>query len=230
MQIRSEEAPTRGRRRRARMMPSAGRRLCAAILVSLALASADGAETEDPWSVLTSLRDHLSAAPQSADFVQIFQPSGFTTSEREEGQMHLSLPTCLRWDYETPYPKSFLLCESMVYSWNPGETTGRRLRLEKSDEPGLDLLRLRVEELQSRYEARVQTSSDDSVEVVLVPTTEDRLLAEARIRVDPMANQLLALAYEDLEGNATRFEISNYRSLESPLELLPPDDLEWIDE
>lgn len=229
MQTRSEGEP-KGGCRRARPRPASGRRLCAAILVALALAASGAADTDDPWSVLTSLRDRLSATPQSADFVQTFQPAGFSSSEREEGQMHLSLPSCLRWDYTTPYAKSFLLCESTVYSWNPGETTGRRVQLDSGSEPGLDLLRLRVEELQTRYEARVQTSTEDSIEVVLIPTSEDRLLAEARITVDPTANRLLALAYEDLEGNATRFEISGYRSLETPVELLPPDDLEWIDE
>ena len=180
--------------------------------------------------MLESLREGLSAAPQSADFVQTFQPFGFSSSERENGQMYLSLPACLRWDYEIPYAKSFLLCDSMIYTWNAGESTGRRLHLENGNEPGLDLLRLRIEKLRSRYTAEVQSLTDGSLEVILTPTAESVVLSEARITVDPLAYHLLALAYEDLEGNATRFEISGYRPLERLDKLVPPADLEWIDE
>lgn len=210
---------------------SAIRHPLSTVLVGLlTLASNTRAEADDPWSVLESLREGLTAAPQSADFVQIFRPSGFSSTEREDGQMHISLPTCLRWDYETPYAKSFLLCDNVIHTWNAGESTGRRLHLDSGPEPGLDLLRLRIEELRARYTAAMDSLDDGSIEVNLTPTAESVVVAEARITVDPIANHLVALAYEDLEGNTTRFEISGYRPLESPDKLVPPADLEWIDE
>ena len=194
------------------------------------MASIAVAETNGPWSVLESLRESLSTAPQSADFVQTFQPYGFSSSEREHGKMYLALPTCLRWDYEIPYAKSFLLCESMIHTWNKGESTGRRLRLETGKEPGLDLLRLRIEDLRSRYTAQMQSSTDGSVEVSLTPTGESVVLTAARITVDPVDDHLLELAYEDLEGNTTSFEISGYRPLERLEWFVPPAEVEWIDE
>ena len=62
----------------------------------------------------------------------------------------------MRWDYTTPFPKSFLLCGGTVHAWNEGDQTGHRYRVDRKKEPGLDLLLLGVDELKSRYQATAQ--------------------------------------------------------------------------
>jgi len=184
----------------------------------------------DPWQLLETLRGNLSATPQRAGFVQEYLPAGFSTGDRESGDLYLAIPECARWDYLEPYPKSFLLCETEIHAWNPGDRAGRRYTFSGSDEPGIDLLRLRLEELQQRYTAQLEDSQQQSIVVVLSPREESFPIAEARLTMDMQARHLLGLAYSDGEGNASRFEISGYQPLDDRAVFEPPAGLEWMDE
>jgi outer membrane lipoprotein-sorting protein len=194
-----------------------------------------GAETPSPapnraWGYLEELRDSLAATPQGADFVQTYLPAGFSSGEQENGRLALALPDCLRWDYETPYAKTFLLCDDTVYSWNEGETSGRRQLIEAHNASGLDLLRLGVDGLRQRYAAALEAADEGRVEVVLTPLEPDGEIASARFAIDPRSVRLLALGYSDLEGNLTRFEISGYSRLGSRDVFVPPEDIHWLED
>ena len=55
------------------------------------------AQTEiDPWSQLRALKDGLTGEVVSADFVQTFLPSGFSSGDEETGVLSISIPDCLR--------------------------------------------------------------------------------------------------------------------------------------
>lgn len=192
--------------------------------------SSQAAEPHDPWRVLGELRDNLGARPLQASFVQTFQPAGFTTGDRETGHLYLSLPECVRWDYEEPFPKTFLLCESTIHTWNPGDQAGRRFLLADSDEPGIDLLRLQIDDLRQRYDATIEEGEDGSLQVILSPLAEDPTIAEARVTMDKQRRLLSTLFYRDLEGNASRFEITGYESFEETDRFEPPTDLDWLDQ
>jgi len=184
----------------------------------------------DPWSVLGELRDNLADRPLKASFVQIFQPAGFSTGDRETGNLYLSLPQCVRWDYEEPFPKTFLLCDSTIHTWNPGDQAGRRFLLADSDEPGIDLLRLRIEDLRQRYDAYVEEEEDGNLRVILSPLSESPTIAEARVTMDKQRRLLSALSYRDMEGNTSRFEITAYESFDGTDHFEPPTDLDWLDQ
>lgn len=187
-------------------------------------------DQEDAWVLLGELRDGLTAAAQAASFVQHFLPAGFATGDQESGKLYLSLPECVRWDYLLPYPKTFLFCETTLYTWNPGDEAGRRLLLPDSDQPGVDLLRLQLDDLRQRYLAEVERSLDGSTEVVLSPRSEDVEIAEARLTIDATGRRLKALSYRDREGNSSRFEITAYQSLVDGGHFDPPADIEWFDQ
>lgn len=190
----------------------------------------DSEDTHDAWRLLDTLRGNLSATSQRASFVQEYQPAGFSSGDRESGDLYLAIPECVRWDYLEPYPKSFLLCDTEIHAWNPGDGAGRRFTFIDSDEPGIDLLRLRLEELQQRYSAQLENDQRESIVVVLSPRSESVAIAEARLTIDLPAEHLLGLAYTDREGNVSRFEISGYQPLSERAVFEPPAGLEWIDE
>src|SRR4030095_1478731 len=101
------------------------------------------AQEVDPWAVLKNVRQSLvEAGPSGASFAQTFIASGFSSGDKESGRIALALPDCMRWDYLSPFPKSFLLCGGTVHAWNEGDQTGRRYRVDRKNEPGLDLLLL----------------------------------------------------------------------------------------
>jgi outer membrane lipoprotein-sorting protein len=203
--------------------------LLLAALALLPLGAA--AQDADPWMTLKNVRQSLvDAGPTGANFVQTFTAAGFSSGDQESGRLALSLPDCMRWDYTTPFPKSFLLCGGTVHAWNEGDQTGHRYRVDRKKEPGLDLLLLGVDELKSRYQATAKAAEDSKVEIALIPKKKDIAeLTDATLTVDPASRRVVAVAYHDREGNLTRFEITGYQDLARQGSFSPPGNLRWVD-
>jgi len=206
------------------------RALVLAFAVLLTMPREPLAATEDPWAAIAALRGRIeSASPLAAEFVQTFVATGFTTGDSESGQVYLDLPACLRWDYGGDFPNSFLLCGHLAHGWNHGEKSGRRQFLSRDDEPGLDLLRLEVEELRKRYKARLVGLSGDLTVIELTAAGDEITeVRDATMIFAPGEPGLRSLDYHDLEGNLTRFAFSTYRPVEEQGIFAPPADLEWI--
>lgn len=197
------------------------------LLTSFALALPVAAQT-DPWAVLAGVRQSLvEAGPTEARFTQTYMPAGFSSGEKENGSLMLSLPDCMRWDYRDPYPKSFLLCGGLAHSWNPEDKTGRRYRIDRRNEPGLDLLLLGLDDLKVRYKAAVKSVEGGRIQVSLTPKGKVEELADAALTVDPKSQRLVAISYHDREGNLTRFEIREYRDLPRRGQFSPPTGIRW---
>lgn len=208
-------------------------RIASALLLVVAAAGGAGAATPapEPWELLADLRAELSEnGPLIADFEHTYIPAGFESGESEGGTLAIALPDCLRWDYTWPFYKTYLLCGDRVHSWNPGEASGRQYPVERSRAPGLDLLLLGIDRLQSRYEATLLPAEDGHTRVRLVPTEPIADLTSAVFTIDAARSRLIALEWTDTESSRTRFELSDLRPL-GRLELFsPPADLEWISE
>jgi outer membrane lipoprotein-sorting protein len=206
--------------------------LCLAAL-SAAAATKPAVVSSDPWSVLQSVRTSLAdAGPVQASFTQTYVPAGFSSGEKESGRISLNLPDCLRWDYLDPTPKVFLLCGDMVHAWNTDDKTGRRYRINRANEPGLDLLLLGVDNLKGRYQATV-ASDHEKLAVSLSPRPSSGAanpqseIADARLVVDPATHRIVEVSYHDREGNTTRFSIATYQPLPSSGQFSPPSGIEW---
>lgn len=185
----------------------------------------------DPWTVLKTVRQSLvEAGPTGASFVQTFTAAGFSSGDQESGRIALQLPDCMRWDYTNPFPKSFLLCGGTVHAWNEGDQTGRRYRVDRKNEPGLDLLLLGVDELKSRYQATAKPADNGRIEIALLPK-EKKLaeLTDATLVVDPASKRVVAVSYHDREGNLTRFEITGYQDLSRQGSFSPPSGVRWVE-
>ena len=205
---------------------------CLAALLAAASAPAEA----DAWSALRELRDRLEARPQVAEFRQEYLPAGFSSGDSETGRLTLALPGCLRWDYGEPFPKSYLLCRETVWTWNPGEESGRTFTVDPEQERGLDLLRLGVERLAERYtaelvEGELVEGSPPRRAIRLEPLGPAGEIAEATLTLAASGDTLAELSYRDVEGNRTRFEFSDHRPLPADaLDLAPPEELTWIEE
>ena len=203
--------------------------ICVVLVSSVDRVAAEESEATNPWQRLQSVRAILTATPTSATFVQEFQPAGFSSGDRESGMMYLALPDCIRWDYQLPYAKSFLLCNETIYLWNSEETTGRRHALRVSEQPGLDLMTLQVDLLRERYEAEVVTTSPDQIELTLSPREPTTDLASATVIIDPRHNRPISIQYADRQGNLTRFDLADYQPLDNSNCFDPPADIQWLD-
>ncbi len=187
---------------------------------------------------LGEVRDQLRArSPLAADFTQTFVPSGFSSGDTESGTLYIDLPRCLRFEYQKPFPKNFLLCGDWVYTWNPGDPSGRRFLVNDSEAAGIDLLRLEVEALKGHYRAELGAGDASRTVIRLIPTDGAADIREASVEVGKTENSsgttetpsLLALAYVDRSGNRTRFEIAGYRKLATKADFETPP-LEWLED
>ncbi len=186
------------------------------------------ASAADPWTWLTRVRRSLvEAGPTTAIFTQTYVPAGFTSGEKESGSLALHLPDCLRWDYQEPYPKGFLLCGDMVHAWNPEDHTGRRYRIDRKNEPGLDLLLLGVDDLKARYGAVTRSSPNGQIEIALSPKGKAGELSDATLAVNPATLRVVEVSYHDREGNLTRFQLADYRPLSRPGQFSAPPGIRW---
>ena len=216
--------------------------LALAVALSLGAAGAEDSETrfEAAWAHVAAVRAGLAeASPLTAEFVQSYTPSGFSVADEESGTLAMNLgrageaaSDCVRWDYEEPFPKGFLLCDRVAWTWNPGETSGRRQLVGRADSFGLDLLRLSVDQLRGSYRATVVAQEAGRMEVRLVPDGPAAAeIRDASLEIDAAAGTLLALSYHDVEGNLTRFALGEYRPVAEPgVVFTPPTGLTWLEE
>jgi hypothetical protein len=195
-------------------------------------ARAQTAAAPDPWKVLQGVRQSLvDSGPTAAAFTQTYIPAGFSSGDSESGRLALALPDCLRWDYQDPYPKGFLLCGGVAHSWSAQDKKGRRYRIDRRNEPGLDLLLLGVDDLKNRYRATSRRLDGGKIAVDLAPLAAKRQeeLTDASFVVDPAAQRLAEVSYHDREGNLTRFVIKDYKGLPRQGQFSPPSGIRWED-
>jgi outer membrane lipoprotein-sorting protein len=202
-----------------------------AVLVCLAAMPAAPAAAVSPWELLADMRVALEEdGPLTGKFEQTYIPAGFSDGDVESGYLSLWLPRCLRWNYEEPQEKSFLLCDGEVYFWNPEDEGGRHYEIDPKEEPGLDLLMLGVSELRERYVADSEKLADGTYRISLAVPADVGGDFHATIHVDPVARRVVGLEYTDDEGNLTRFAISDYQKLAHTGLFQPPQGIEWTDE
>jgi outer membrane lipoprotein-sorting protein len=207
------------------MGPTCKRLLPVTVLAAWTAAAAQG---PDPWSLLSGVRDSLvDSGATAARFVQTYVPAGFDSGDSESGELALALPDCLRFDYEAPEPKSFLICGETAHFWNRDDKTGRRYTVDRREEPGLDLILLGLDQLKERYRATQGQAAAGSLEVTLTPRQEQAELASATLVIDTASRRVTALSYSDGEGNRTRFEITGYRPLRRGSRFDPPAGITW---
>src|SRR4029453_16738257 len=129
-------------------------------ILAMALPLCGARAAADAWSVLDRAREQMHGqGPQLWSFEQTYLPSGFDRGEQESGRVALDLPKCVRWDYDDPYPKSFLLCDKTLWAWSAGDPAGHLYELDEA-QPGLDLLLLAVPDLTQRYDASAQPAGE----------------------------------------------------------------------
>ena len=181
-------------------MKSFGSTLTMLILVA-GLSSSPAAATS-PWELLEDLRQSLlDAGPITGQFKQIYVPAGFSTGDEETGHLSLWLPKCLRWNYQEPQPKHFLLCNEQVWFWNDLGEDGRHYYIRPEEEPGLDLLLVEVSKLKQRYVAESSKLKDGTFEIRLATPEDAAQPFRATIRIDPVADRVVALAGDTMESD-----------------------------
>ncbi len=209
-----------------------------ALLLAAALpvlpAAPSPAVAQDAWGVLSEARSAFEQGAWTADFTQTYVPAGFSSGDSETGTVAIALPGSLRWDYQQPYPRTFLIVGTAAYSWNEGESAGRRGEVAERDRRHLDLLRLDLEALREHYAAALEAGAlDDGTavhRVAMTPQTEGDVIEGATLLFGVASGRLVGLEWSDVEGNATTFRFSGHRPVEDSSRFVPPAELDWFEE
>jgi outer membrane lipoprotein carrier protein len=196
------------------------------LLLMLLLSASPAAAQPEPWAALATARARMQEdGPRVLTFRQTYLPTGFDRGEEETGRVALDLPRCVRWDYDDPYPKSFLLCGERLWSWNPGEPVGHLYDLDTA-QPGLDLLLLAVDQLDDRYTAQAQAAGN-ATRVHLTPKRSDaQSLRDAAILVGE-DGRVRELTYRDAEGNRSTFRFAPTKALPPGGHFTAPATVKW---
>ncbi len=205
--------------------------LLASALALAVAAAADESTEASPWVLLENLRNGMqSSGPMTTRFVQTYVPAGFSEGDSERGHLSMWFPDCLRWNYEAPQSKNFLVCQGEVYYWSEDEPGGRHYRIDPREEAGMDLLLVPVATLRQRYVAATEKQKDGTFVISLATPPSADGDFRARIRLDPTKERVTLLEYTDDEGNLTRFRLSDYQRLSHTALFQPPSDVEWTED
>lgn len=188
-----------------------------------------GTPTDDAWAALTATRNALAHAAIALPFDQTFVPAGFNSGDHETGVASFGLPDCVRWDYLDPDPRSYLLCGDTVLTWNQGEDSGRRQRLDDEESGPFELWLAPLSELARRYSARLVEVNGDHLSLTIQPT-RNADFDSAEILVDRETRLPVRFEYRDFEGNLTTFDFGDVGLLDADDSRFDPPPLEWIEE
>lgn len=186
-------------------------------------------ETDRAWQALTATRNALAHAPIALPFEQVFVPAGFTAGDREIGIASFGLPECVRWDYLDPDPRSYLLCKDTVLTWNQGEDSGRRQRLDGEESGPFELWLAPLEDLQRSYRAELAAINGAHLSLSVQPYREADF-DSAEIVVERETRLPVRFEYRDFEGNVTSFDFGDPELLDGGDSRFEVPEIEWIEE
>ena len=203
-----------------------------AILLAAAMlfltAPAVSQESNDPWGTLENVRTSmLKAGPVSATFSTTDVPEGSSKGETESGRVAIALPGCIRWDYQQPSQKSFLVCDGMAYYWNNEDGNGSRNPIDYAQEPALSFFLVDLDFLKKYYSASGRPVSR-GLEILLILKGAADLDQGAVITVDPKSKRIVEVSYR-MGGNLTRFVIGQFGPLGNRNLFSPPQGIRWTD-
>lgn len=184
-------------------------------------------ETNDPWTTLEGVRTSMfKAGPVAAMFSMTNVPDGSSRGESESGRVSIALPGCIRWDYQKPIRKSFLVCDGTAHYWNNEDRSGVRHRVDYDQEPAIYFFLVDIDFLKKHYSASGRPLAG-GIEISL--TLKGEFDSSAVLFVDSESARITDVSYK-MNGSLTRWAIGKYETLGSRTLFSPPTNVRWQDE
>jgi outer membrane lipoprotein carrier protein len=151
-------------------------------------------------------------AAHSAQFVQIYTPSGFATARREAGSVSIQAPQRVRFDYTAPEKKVFTYDAGEGRFFAPDDKQLTVRRLSDDEKARLPIIFLtRPEDLGRQYQISVDPGeSAGPTRLLLTPRVARAELAWLRLAID-RDGTVRELAYQDAAGNKTEFRFESWQ-------------------
>jgi len=146
-----------------------------------------------------------------ADFQELYSGAGLKRDE--SGELWLQKPGKMRWDYEQPTPKLFLIDGKNAYFYVPSEHQARRMPAKKLDDFRSPIRYLLGKtRLQNEFNKLAISNAPPKQpgDVVLegVPKGMEDRVQRVLLEITP-ASQIASIRIEELDGSATEFGFRN---------------------
>lgn len=149
-------------------------------------------------------------------FTQTLSIDGLDDARREEGTVLFGVLPRMRWNYTSPYEKLFVFDGRTSWLYVPSEKQVLIHEVTDRERAELPFLFLRDPKwIEQNFDARAETRGARRVirmNAKKTGSTIRSIVAE----IDRKDGRIRLLTWTDLEGNRTRFELSNYQKTDAP--------------
>jgi chaperone LolA len=172
-----------------------------------------------------------------ANFEQLYYSATVSTPLHEKGKLYFKKPNLMRWEYQDPEEKVFLIKDDFFWDYNKEEKQLIKydLSLEEQNSEVLLLLSGQVALADSYYVELnpFPTENSNSTQIKLTPKDEDSADTFLLLEIDKKTWFIQKLISFDWTGNKTEFRFSKIKtniSLPNRIfELRVPSDVEIIE-
>jgi outer membrane lipoprotein carrier protein len=149
----------------------------------------------------------------TAHFRQDYAYKSFGRTVTSTGTVAFKKPAQMRWDYETPGKRSFVLSGERVYAWDPAAQTLTRAALPTSQlSTSVTFLWGKGKLLDEFSIVRVPCAECSGSLLVLTPRKADARFKELRLELDPKTAQVKKSVVIDPDGSENAIVFSALRT------------------
>lgn len=180
-----------------------------------------------PWQLFERMREKLlTSGVLGAEFRQFWYPTGsqVSPSEEERGRLLLRLPNCVRFIYETPLDRNYLIERGRVRSWTEESWTGEVFEISEASEPLTALWFAPIQELRQKFEGRLGRTRP--ARLVLRPNDPSSRTQSVEIELgaDLLPRQI---SWTDREANRTELRLEFWQPVQHTDPCQAPTGLDW---
>jgi len=143
----------------------------------------------------------------TADFKQQYTYKAFKRTQSSSGTVTFKKPGQMRWEYQTPSPKTFVLTEDTVYAHDPDAMTVTKASLGSHQLSASVTFLWGKGRLADEFSiARVECPKCAGPLLEMTPLRPDPRFQKVRLEVDPKSAQVLRSVVVDPDGSVYLFE------------------------
>ncbi|HEX4802766.1 MAG TPA: outer membrane lipoprotein carrier protein LolA [Myxococcaceae bacterium] len=179
-------------------------------------------------------RFYEKTADFTASFRQDYTYKSFNRTQTSTGKVTFLKPAMMRWDYEKPSPKTFVLSGERVYAYDP-EAMIFTIAAIKSNELSAAVSFLwGVGKLEKEFSiASPPCEKCQGVLLELTPRRQDPRFQRVRLEIDPKTAQVLKSVVVDPDGSENAITFSELRTnqgiTKERFKIKPPADAQIVD-
>jgi outer membrane lipoprotein carrier protein len=170
----------------------------------------------------------------TASFRQDYTYKTFHRTQTSSGKVAFLKPAMMRWDYEKPVAKTFVLSEEKVYAYDP-EAMTMTITAIKSNELSASVTFLwGVGRLEKEFSiAREACETCKGTLLELKPLRSDPRFQKVQLEVDPKTAQVLRSTVIDPDGSENSITFSDMKTNQGVpkdrFKIKPPEDTQVVD-